>query len=328
MGKIICVGETVIDFLPGSEEGVYIRKAGGAPANVAVAAARSGVSSGFLGRVGNDDFGRFLIKTLKDNHVEVLCRTPVDEAVTTMAFVTLDASGDRSFTFARKPGADMFLCRADVDAACVADADILHAGSCSLSADPAADATAYAMETAANAGRMVSFDVNYRDLMWKDDRAACRAAVRKILPLVDFLKISREEEDMLGGDPREVAGNCDIAVIVETLGADGARCYFGDEIITVAGKAAKCVDATGAGDAFWGNFLSYLIKSGVTGTKDLSVELLRRALNYGNLAGFLCVQKKGAMESLPTADELAARMDSDPDSDPNPNPDAEGKEVS
>lgn len=306
MQKIVCVGEMVIDFLPGNEEGVYIRKAGGAPANVAVAAARNGVSAGFCGRMGNDDFGRFLVEILEKNEVAVLCPQLVEEATTTMAFVTLTTDGDRSFTFARKPGADMFLGRADVDAANVSGADLVHAGSCSLSKDPASDATVYAMESAKKNGKMVSFDVNYRNLMWEDERDACKAAVHKVLPTVDFLKISEEEEDMLDGTVEETAGKYGIAVIVETLGADGARCYFNGQIITVPGKKAKCVDATGAGDAFWGNFLSYLLRNGVQTVSDLSIELLKKAIEYGNLAGWLCVQKKGAMESLPTAAELDA----------------------
>lgn len=322
MQKLVCVGELVIDFLPGSEEGVYIRKAGGAPANVAVAAARSGISAGFCGRVGNDDFGRFLVRTMQENHVKMLCPELVDEAITTMAFVSLTADGDRSFTFARKPGADMFLCRADVDAAGIGKTDLVHAGSCSLSRNPAADATVYAMESAKKAERLVSFDVNYRNLMWNDDRAACRAAVRGILPLVDFLKISEEEEDMLDGSPEETAGKYGIAVIVETLGAGGARCYYRQPEIdgrfrslrlAVPGLAAQCVDATGAGDAFWGNFISYLLKCQVRSAEDLSEDLLKRALAYGNLAGWLCVQKKGAMESLPTAAELDAMMEAEMD---------------
>lgn len=96
----------------------------------------------------------------------------VQEAVTTMAFVTLGPGGERSFTFARKPGADMFLTKADVDVALAQGARILHAGSCSLSAPPASEATAYALSQASKRGYMVSFDVNYRDLMWGGDRAA------------------------------------------------------------------------------------------------------------------------------------------------------------
>ena len=199
MLDLISVGEMVIDFLPGEEAGVYIRKAGGAPANAAIAVARNGLSAGFCGRVGADDFGRFLLDTLKENQVEALCPAMVEEAVTTMAFVTLGPGGERSFTFARKPGADMFLTKADVDVALAQGARILHAGSCSLSAPPASEATAYALSQASKRGYMVSFDVNYRDLMWGGDRAAARASVAAILPYVDLLKISEEETDFMGG---------------------------------------------------------------------------------------------------------------------------------
>lgn len=309
--KLICVGEMVIDFLPGTEEASYIRKAGGAPANVAVAVARNGLDVGFCGRVGNDDFGRFLIKTLEDNRVAVTCPKLVDEAITTMAFVSLDAHGDRSFTFARKPGADMFLTREDVDAAGVRDADMVHAGSCSLSRDPAADATVYAISESKRNGKLVSFDVNYRNLMWQDDRDACIAAVQKILPNVDFLKISEEEEDMLGAAPEEAAETYGISVLVETLGSAGAKCHWNGKVLHIPGRKANCVDTTGAGDAFWGGFLSYLLRAGVTSTADLTEDLLLKAMHYGNVAGWLCVQKKGAMESLPTYDQVAAILEAE-----------------
>ena len=307
--KLICVGEMVIDFLPGQEEASYIRKAGGAPANVAVAVARNGLEVGFCGRVGNDDFGRFLVKTLEDNHVAVTCPKLVEEAITTMAFVSLDEHGDRSFTFARKPGADMFLSREDVDNAGVKDADMVHAGSCSLSRDPAADATAYAIAESKGNGKLVSFDVNYRNLMWNDDRNACIAAVQKVLPYVDFLKISEEEEDMLGVAPEEAAKKYDIAVLVETLGSAGAKCHWNGKTLSIPGRKADCVDTTGAGDSFWGGFLSYLLRAGVKSTADLTEELLLKAMHYGNVAGWLCVQKKGAMESLPTYEQVAAILE-------------------
>lgn len=306
MNDLICVGEMLIDFLPGSEEGVYIRMPGGAPANVAVAVAHNGLDVGFCGRMGNDDFGKFLLQTLKTHRVTALCPDLINDAVTTMAFVSLTEDGDRSFTFARKPGADMFLTRTDVDAASVLDANMVHAGSCSLSRGSAADATYYAMETAHNAGKLVSFDVNYRNLMWDDDRQACVNAVASILPFVDFLKISEEEEDMMGMPPEQAAEIYNIAVLVETLGAEGARCRFQGKTFTVPGRKAVCVDATGAGDAFWGGFLSCLLHHGVTSTADLTEDLVRQALEYGNIAGWLCVQKKGAMESLPTTEEVQA----------------------
>ena len=301
---LICVGEMLIDFLPGNEDGVYIRMPGGAPANVAVAVARYDLDVGFCGRLGKDDFGRFLLKTLDEHKVTALCPELVNEAVTTMAFVSLNEAGDRSFTFARKPGADMFLTRADIDAAKVTEASVVHAGSFSLSCGSAADATRYAMESAHNAGKLVSFDVNYRNLVWDNDREACAEAVKSILPFVDFLKISEEEEDLLGLSPESAAKTYGIAVLVETLGADGARCYFDGKTFSVPGRKAVCVDATGAGDAFWGGFLSCLLHHNVKSTADLTEDLVQEALQYGNIAGWLCVQKKGAMESLPTTEEV------------------------
>jgi len=303
---IICVGEMVIDFLPGEEEGVYIRKAGGAPANVAIAAARNGLEAGFCGCVGDDDFGRFLIDTLRSNKVSILCPDMVREAVTTMAFVTLNRDGERSFTFARKPGADMFLTRVHIDKADVARAKVLHAGSCSLSKDPAAAATVYAMEQAKKAGRLVSFDVNYRNLLWDDDRQAAISAVQDILPLVDLLKVSEEECDFLGGEEKiaDTAEMNGISLVVETLGSKGARCYWNGKEIFVPGMKAVCVDTTGAGDAFWGGFLACLLRSGVEKVSQLTDDIINDALRYGNIAGWLCVQKKGAIESLPSSEEI------------------------
>ena len=108
--KILCIGEMLIDFTPvKGMPNSYTANPGGAPANVAVSAARNEIKAGFLGKLGNDDFGKLLINTLKKDNVEILAPELTDEATTTLAFVTLDESGDRSFTFARKPGADMLL---------------------------------------------------------------------------------------------------------------------------------------------------------------------------------------------------------------------------
>lgn len=127
---ILSVGEIVIDFLPGGP-GVYIRKPGGAPANVAVAMSRLGRGAAFCGCAGDDDFGRFLLDTLRQNGVLPLLKL-TKEAITTMAFVSLNEYGERSFTFARKPGADMYLTAAQVEAADISRFGIVHAGSCSL----------------------------------------------------------------------------------------------------------------------------------------------------------------------------------------------------
>ena len=306
MANILCVGEMVIDFLPGSEPASYIRKAGGAPANVAIAAARQGCGAAFCGMVGDDDFGHFLMDTLKENGVAQCVRELTREATTTMAFVTLDAHGNRSFTFARKPGADMLLTKAHIRPEDLQAADVVHAGSCSLSKEPASAATAYALSEAHRLGKLVSFDVNYRNLMWDDDRAAAAAAVLRVLPDVDLLKISDEEADMLGGEEaiHDLMRENGVSVVIETLGSHGARCYWNGKILHIDGLKADCVDTCGAGDAFWGGFLSTLLLAGVRTPDALTEALLLQAMRRGNIAGWLCVQKKGAIESLPTAQEV------------------------
>jgi len=303
---VLCVGEMVIDFLPGSEPGSYIRNAGGAPANVAIAVARNGLSAGFVGKMGRDDFGDFLIDTLRENGVENVCSETTDEAVTTMAFVTLRPDGERSFTFARKPGADILLTPDDIPPEVIRRAVIVHAGSCSLSRSPAAEATEHALREAAGSGKLVSFDVNYRAPLWDGDADAAKRRVEAILPLVDLLKISEEELELFGGEANlgAVMRENGIALVALTRGASGATLLIGDDRIEIAGRPAAAVDATGAGDAFWGGFLSRLRHLGVKVAGDITPEIAAEAGRYGNVAGWVCVQRKGAIPALPTRADI------------------------
>ncbi len=305
MTDLYSIGEMVIDFIPGSEPASYIRNAGGAPANVAIAVAKNGLQSSMCCKVGDDDFGRFLMRTLKEQHVRAACPDLCEEAITTMAFVTLSDEGERSFTFARKPGADMMLKEEDVKEEDIADSVIIHAGSCSLSAGTAAAATVRALRLGYEKNKLVSFDVNYRNLMWHDDLDACTKAVMDILPYVDLLKISDEEADMMGGEDAlpDLMKKNGLTLLVETLGSKGARAYFEEEVLTIPGIRAKAVDTTGAGDAFWGGFLSNLRFQGIEHREQLNAQVVRSAMEYGNIAGCLCVQSIGAITSLPTREE-------------------------
>lgn len=306
MRDIYSIGEMVIDFIPGTEPASYIRKAGGAPANVAIAAAKNGLKAGMCCKVGDDDFGAFLMETLREYQVEVLCPDLCRDAVTTMAFVTLAANGERKFTFARKPGADMMLSPQEVLEDEIRESAVIHAGSCSLSAQPVKDATVRALKLGHEYGKLVSFDVNYRNLMWKDDQASCTQAVLEILPYVDLLKISEEEVGMVGGEeaiPALMAQN-DLALVVETLGSEGVKAWFQGEVLMVPGIKAKAVDATGAGDAFWGAFLSTLRRNGVSNAGELTKEGILEALEDGNISGCICVQSKGAIASIPTRQQI------------------------
>lgn len=307
---LFSIGEMVIDFIPGTEPASYVRNAGGAPANVACAVSRNGLEAGMLCSVGDDDFGHFLADTLEEYQVKNLNPEFCKEAITTMAFVTLAEDGDRSFTFARKPGADMFLSEESVKEEDIKNSVIIHAGSCSLSASPVAEATVKALRLGAEYHKLVSFDVNYRNLMWNDDVDACTKKVFEILPYIDILKISEEEVEMMGGEANLPAllEKYNIRLIVETLGSAGARCYFEDKVFEVPGRKAVCVDATGAGDAFWGGFLSSLRFQGAETASDLTEEMIRTAMNYGNVSGWICVQKKGGISSLPTRAQIEEQL--------------------
>ena len=306
MTDVYSIGEMLIDFIPGSEPASYIRKAGGAPANVAIAVAKNGLEASMCCKVGEDDFGYFLMKTLEEYQVKAACPKLCEDAVTTMAFVTLAENGERVFTFARKPGADTFLTEEEVKEEDIENSVIVHAGSCSLSAEPEAAATCKAMRVAHEKGKLVSFDVNYRNVMWKDDVEACTAAVMDILKYVDLLKISEEEVAMMGGEQalQELMEKNDIALLIETLGSEGAQAFFRGQVIRVNERKVKAVDATGAGDAFWGGFLSSLRIQGVSKAEDLTADIIREAMEYGNVSGCICVQSKGAIASIPTRAQI------------------------
>ena len=279
---------------------------GGAPANACIAIARNGLKTAFLGKLGNDDFGKLLKTTLEKDGVELLCPELTDEAVTTLAFVTLYEGGERSFTFVRKPGADILLSKDDVKEEMIQNTKILHAGSVGMSANPSREAHFKAMEMAKKAGKLVSYDVNYRNMIWSFEDA--KAVVDQVLPYVDLLKISDEELDFVGGEANipNVMKENNISVVIETLGSKGAKFFFDGKEAVVEGHKVKAVDATGAGDAFWGGFLSSLLMSGVSKTEDLNEDLLRKALEYGNASGGLCVQKMGGIPALPTKEDIEA----------------------
>ena len=310
MNDIYCIGELLIDFIPGSEPASYIRKAGGAPANVAIAMIKNGLSASVASKVGDDDFGHFLVDTLKEHGVKVACPELCEEAITTMAFVTLMEDGDRKFTFARKPGADTLLRPEEVKEEDIADSVIIHAGSCSLSSGPAVEATIRALRLGHEMGKLVSFDVNYRNVMWKDDVDACTKAVMDILPYVDLLKISDEEVEMMGGVDAipDLMKKYGVSMVMETLGADGAQAFYDGQVIRIQGRKVKAVDATGAGDAFWGAFLASLRIQGVEKASDLTADIIRKAMDYGNVSGCICVQSKGAIASIPTREQIEAYL--------------------
>jgi sugar/nucleoside kinase (ribokinase family) len=301
----------LIDFTPGSEEGVYIRNPGGAPVNMAIAFARLGGKSAFCGKLGDDDFGRFLLEIQRKYGVEPVCTELSKEAVTTLAFVSLTENGERSFTFARKPGADMLLTKEDIDRSGLENAAIVHGGSLTFSGGSAAEATLYALQKADSLGKIVSFDVNYRDLIWEGDYKRAADRIREALPYIDIIKLSDDEAFLFGDedDCIRLFQDAGIAVIVITRGGKGASAIIGGERFDAGNSPeVKVVDTTGAGDAFFGGFLSALISSGVICVTDLNADIIKNALATGTAAGWLTVQKTGAIPALPTKDEVLEAM--------------------
>ena len=306
MARVYCVGELLIDFIPGTEKDSYIKKAGGAPANVAVAVARNGVDASLACKVGNDDFGRFLLDTMKELGVTVATPDMVEEAITTLAFVSLTPEGERSFTFARKPGADMFLKAEEIKDEDIMGSDIIHAGSLTLQKDPSREATITALRKAHEMGKLVSFDINYRANLWNGEKERALDSVRSIFPYINMLKISDEETEFVGGIENIFAfmAENDIPLIVETLGGEGSRAFFNGKEVRAEGFKAKVVDTTGAGDAFWGAFMASLLLQGVRTPADFTEEILYKALRYGNASGSICVSNKGAIASIPTREQI------------------------
>ena len=302
---IISAGEMLIDFTPGKEPYTYTANPGGAPANVSVSVARNGLKSGFLGMMGNDDFGKRLQNTLIENNVTPLCKKLTEKAVTTLAFVTLYDNGERSFTFTRKPGADIMISSDDYNASDIESCKIFNAGSFSLTDDPGRTTYIDAIKKAAKAGAIISFDINYRDAVWHSE-AACLEVIKEILPFVDLLKISDEELFFTGGEDNifSFMKEYNITAVIETLGSCGSKYYFNGNSNVLESMKVNAVDATGAGDAFWGGFLSSLIMQGVAAPSDINETILENALKYGNVSGGLCVTKKGGIPGIPNKEEI------------------------
>lgn len=299
------VGEMVIDFTPGMERNSYIANPGGAPANVAIAMSRMGKQCIFTGKVGADDFGDQLIKVLEKNHVTIGCETRCEQAVTTLVFVSLKENGERSFTFARKPGADMYLDIRNINMEKLLASRIIHAGSCSLSAGQAAEATRYALRQGKLSGKIVSFDFNYRAPMWEEDKEKAVAAAREVLPWVDLLKLSEEELFLLKEEePVSFMEHFGLQVLVVTMGERGSKAFFRGKCMQEPAIKTKAVDTNGAGDAFWGGFLTGILERGKERAENLAQEDIKKGLLLGTVMGSLAVREPGAIPALPFKEQV------------------------
>ena len=298
--ELVALGELLIDFTPCglSETGSlrYERNPGGAPANVAVAAARLGLSTAFVGKVGNDIHGRFLRRTLEAEGVDLSGLVTDRETSTSLAFVELGPGGERDFSFVRRGCGDTRLRPEEIPAELIRNAKLLHLGTLSMTEEPARSATRWALALAGAAGVPVSCDVNYRAPLWDSERdflLACDA----LLPRVQLLKVSREEAALLTGltEPEAAAGviksRWGVETVAVTMGAEGA---WLDGFCPA--PSVRALDTTGAGDCFWAAWLYARLRQ----RKD--------ALPFACAAASLCVEKRGAIPAMPNLAEVEARL--------------------
>lgn len=317
--QLLCLGELLVDMVP-QEEGAslaearsYLWAAGGAPANVAVAAARLGARSAVVAAVGDDPFGQALRDELARAGVDVsgVARVPRRTAV---AFVSLSAGGERGFMFYGDDPAHDHLSTADAleAVARLAGAEgarCLHFGSVCLARDPARSATDAAVAAARAAGCLVSCDVNLREGFWPDLGEA-RAVIGAFAARADLVKVSEEEALFLAGpgdEPERRLVNDLLAAgarsVVVSRGARGASAHTAGFSVDVAPPRVRSLDATGAGDALTGALLAATLSAPATWDDPGSARaVLERACAYAALS----TTRRGAIPSYPTADELAA----------------------
>lgn len=314
MFDVTALGEILIDFTPcgtsAAGQRVFEQNPGGAPANVLTALSKCGKKTAFIGKIGKDMHGAFLKSVLQENNISTDGLMEDEGVFTTLAFVALSENGERSFSFARKPGADTCLTAEEVREDIIRESRIFHLGSLSLTADPAKSATFRALEIAKSSGCVISYDPNYRAPLW-DSREAAIEGMRSVLSYVDVMKLSDEETELLTGvvEPEAAAKillEKGVSIVAVTLGADGALICTKEGSAKVPGYRAKMVDTTGAGDSFWGGFLNQLLESGKR-PQEITLTEAAEFADFGNAVASLCVEKRGAIPAMPTPEEIEAR---------------------
>ena len=328
---LVCLGELLVDLFPAesgrkiAEVSAFLPKPGGAPANVAVAARRLGLESAFIGKVGDEAFGRWLAEVLKEQGVETQ-GIRFDPAVrTTLAFIAMPDENTAEFVFYRNPGADLRLSSDELDRTLLEKTRAFHYGSLSLVDEPARSATHTAVKIARKSGALISFDVNYRPTLWQDPAEALQQ-ITDLIPHTHLLKVNEIElrlltedgqehlagkEHLAGqehrGDDPEIAGKMLLErgpeLVAITLGSKGSFYCTEKACGFVPAFKVKTIDATGCGDAFIAGLISQLLQE-ANWRIQLTAERLAKGFRYANAVGALTALKKGVIPALPTAAQV------------------------
>ena len=316
MYDVTALGELLIDFAPKSVDAAgyptLAANPGGAPGNFLAALNKYGCSTAMIGKVGEDMFGQLLLNTLRQAGIETRGVVVDPTQFTTLAFVSLDASGNRDFSFARKPGADTCLTAAEIEPDLIENTRVFHFGTLSLTNDPARNATHQAVAFAREKGKYISVDPNLRRPLWASEEDA-RAAIEWSLRQADIVKISDEEIEFLWGmtpeaGAQKLLNEYGVSLVYATLGPRGCHAATKNAKVTVGSpKGIRVVDTTGAGDIFGGSAMSRFLKLNRR-PGELTADDLTSIVAFACTAASLSTQKHGGISSVPEEAEVLAKL--------------------
>ena len=309
----LAIGELLMDMTPvNGPNGICFQpNPGGAPCNFLAMAQKMGSMTGFIGKVGADQFGHQLRKTIIEVGVDPVGLIVDPSVPTTLAFVHLTEEGDRSFSFYRKHCADVSLHQDEVDFGLLDQAKALYFGSLAFTDEPLRSTTLALLKQASEKGVTICYDPNYRPLLWPSVEEAT-AAMRQGLKFADVLKVSDEEALLLTkASSLEEAARAlaaeNIPLVCITLGAKGALIAFKNQLVTVPSIAVTVLDTTGAGDAFFGTVMHQIIHSELP-LEEMSMERIQDMVQVANRAAGLCVEGYGAIPALPDRERVLSRV--------------------
>lgn len=312
MFDIVAVGELLIDFTPvKNEQGLFFKaNPGGAPCNMLTMAQKLGSRTAFIGKVGKDQFGLNLGNVLKEQGIDTSGLVYSKDYNTTLAFVHLNETGDRSFSFYRKGCADVMLEKHEVDYSILDQARAVHFGSLSFTNEPSKSTVLGMVQYAKKIGKLISYDPNYRPALWESETAAIEG-MRLGLKYADVIKVSDEEAVLLTGEDNiqnaaEKLFGEGIKLVCVTLGEKGSYYCHKNGQGTVKGYASKVVDTTGAGDTFFGAAVHQLLQKRNLDT--LSVSDLEEIFAFSNAAASLCIEGLGGIPSIPSREDVIKRL--------------------
>ena len=308
---VVALGELLIDFtengLSGQGNPLLVSYPGGAPCNVMAMLNKLGMKTAFIGKVGNDQFGKMLKEVVEESGTDVSALAMDDQVHTTLAFVHTFPDGDREFSFYRNPGADMMLTKEEVDPELIKKARIFHFGTLSSTHAGVREATRYAIDVAKENGLLVSFDPNLREPLW-DSLDQAKEEILYGMSKCDILKISDNEMEFMTGTTDYNKGvemlreQFDIPLICVTLGKEGSRAFYKDMIVEAAPFVREdTIETTGAGDTFEACTLNYILEHGL---EDLTEENLKEMLTFANAGASIITTRKGALKVMPKKEEI------------------------